>query len=207
MPANQPEFVVLPAPFLNGGLPLTEAINQRRSIRDFSSEPVLLFQLSQVLWSAQGITDSLQNLRSVPSAGASYPLEIYVVVGDNAVREVDCGVYYYEVGMHRLSMHLQEDLRSALAEAALNQDSISVAPISLVICAEYDRTLARYSAKGESYIYMEAGHAGQNVYLQAVALGLGSLAIGAFRDDDVRRVLKLKSSMRPLCIMPVGKPG
>jgi SagB-type dehydrogenase family enzyme len=177
----------------------------RRSVRDFKSEPILLFQLSQILWAAQGITNTQSNLRSIPSAGMTYPLEIYAVIGEEGIEKVDAGVYHYEVASHILSMYISNDLRPELSQAALNQDSISVAPVSLVICAVYDRTLIRYSVRGERYVYMEAGHAGQNIYLQAFALNLGTVAIGAFREEAVREVLKLDNKMRPLYIMPVGK--
>jgi SagB-type dehydrogenase family enzyme len=207
MTDNRPERILLPSPFLTGGLPLSEAIAQRRSIRDFSSAPILLFHLSQLLWAAQGITQSKNNLRSIPSAGATFPLEIYVIIGENGVETVNSGVYHYEVEDHTLSLHMPEDVRARLADAALGQDWISVAPISIVICAIYDRALVRYNVRGERYIFFEVGHAGQNLYLQAVALGLGTIGIGAFRDDDVRELLQLETNVRPLYILPIGKPA
>lgn len=183
-----------------------EAISQRRSIREFSPAPVLLFQLSQILWAAQGVTDPVHNLRAVPSAGSTYPLEIYVVIGEDGLENVGAGVYHYEIGGPALSLHLKGDLRWKLAGAALGQDAVSTAPVSLVICAVHDRTLIRYSTRSERYVDMEAGHAGQNVYLQATALGLGTLAIGAFRDNEVRELLHLNTSTKPLYIMPIGRP-
>lgn len=202
-PSNNIE---LTHPYHSGGLPLSEAISHRRSIRDFDPSPIQLFQLSQILWAAQGITlDSVQQ-RAVPSAGATYPLELYTVIGENGVEKTDSGVYHYQVENHVLSLHLRGDIRVELSGAALGQDSISVAPVSLIICAVYNRTMMRYNVRGERYVFMEVGHAGQNIYLQATALGLGTVAIGAFRDEEVRKVLQLDASVRPLYIMPVGKP-
>ena len=201
-----PGRIQLPSPFVTGGLPLSEAISQRRSVRDFSPEPILLFQISQILWACQGIS-AAGSLRTVPSAGATYPLEVYTLIGENGVEKVESGVYHYEVDSHVLSLHLSGDLRAELANAALGQDSVAVAPATLVIGAIYDRTLIRYSSRGERYVFMEAGHAGQNVYLQATALGLGTVAIGAFRDEEVRKLLQLSPRVRPLYLMPVGKPA
>jgi SagB-type dehydrogenase family enzyme len=206
MTNNWPERINLPTPFFTGGLRLSEAISQRRSIRDFSPDPILLFQLSQVLWATQGITQSTNNLRSIPSAGATFPLEVYVVAGENGIEKVDSGVYHYEVENHTLKLHISEDIRADLANAAMGQDWIAVAPVSLVICAVYDKTLIRYNVRGERYVFMEVGHAGQNIYLQATALGLGTVAIGAFHDDSVRELLRLGNNNRPLYIMPMGKP-
>jgi SagB-type dehydrogenase family enzyme len=205
--SRQGKIIDLPNPFLTGGLPLSEAISQRRSIRAFSPEPLLLFQLSEILWAAQGITSSQDNLRAIPSAGGTYPLELYVVIGENGIEQTDSGVYHYEAGRHILTGHIEEDIRWELSEVALGQDFIAVAPASLIICALYDRTLARYSARGERYVFMEAGHAGQNVYLQATALGLGTVAVGAFHDTEVRNLLHLDKNTRPLYIMPLGKPA
>jgi len=206
MTAQGSNLINLPSPFTTGGLPLVEAIAERRSVRRYSPESILLFQLSQILWAAQGVTDNRSNLRSVPSAGATYPLEIYTVIGDEGVEQVDSGVYHYEVEDHALRLYLPEDIRPEIADAALKQDFISVAPVTLVICAIYDRTLMRYSTRGERYVYLEVGHSSQNIYLQTIALGLRTVAVGAFNDEEVRKVLRLDSSVRPLYIMPIGKP-
>jgi len=207
MTADQPEVLELPQPLVTGGLPLVEAISQRRSIRDFAPSPILLFQLSQILWAAQGTTSSLNKRRAIPSAGATYPLEIYAVIGENGVEQSNSGVYHYDGQNHLLSLRISQDVRAELAEAALGQDSIAVAPLSLVICAIYDRTLMRYNVRGERYVFMEVGHAGQNIYLQATALALGTVAVGAFHDEKVRRILQLDENQRPLYILPIGKPA
>jgi SagB-type dehydrogenase family enzyme len=204
--AEQPDRVNLPSPFTSGGLPLAEAISGRRSVRGFSPESIQLFQLGQILWAAQGITDSQINLRAAPSAGGTYPLEIYIAIGEEGLKKVAGGVYHYEVKGHTLRLQFAEDVRPELADAALNQDFIAVAPASVVICAIYDKTLIRYSTRGEKYVYMEAGHSSQNIYLQTTALGLITVAVGAFNDNQVRRVLQLDPKLKPLYIMPIGKP-
>jgi len=186
---------------------LAEAIAKRRSIRDFTAEPISQSELSEILWAAQGITDKSWRCRTVPSAGATYPLEFFVVCGDNSVEAVQSGIYHYNIDSHSLARHYQGDVRLALAKAALNQEFIYEAPVDIVICAKYERALSRYGARGERYVHMEVGHAGQNIYLQATALGLATVAIGAFYDEAVREVLGLDKQTKPLYIMPIGKPA
>jgi SagB-type dehydrogenase family enzyme len=197
----------LPAPEAAQGMPLAEAISKRRSTRDFSPEPLTQLQLSQLLWSAQGVTETEEKLRAVPSAGATYPLEIFAVCGPDSLESAEAGIYHYEVKDHSLIQLAAGDFRADLAGAALNQKFIYQAPVDLVICAELSRTLMRYSARGEMYVYVEVGHAGQNIYLQATAIGLATVAVGAFNDEHVREVLQLKRATRPIYIMPVGKAG
>ena len=127
--------------------------------------------------------------------------------GGNGVEEIDDGIYHYDIARHSLALHHKGDVRPELARAALDQEFIYQAPVALVICAEYERTLMRYGSRGERYVHIEVGHAGQNIYLQATALGLATVAIGAFNDEQVREVLKLDKQYKPLYIMPVGKPG
>jgi len=204
---SQPEPIYLPSPSQKGGMPLAKAIAKRRSIRDFTPEPISQSQLSQILWATQGISDSSWKSRTIPSAGATYPLEIFVVCGRNGIEEIDDSVYHYDINNHSLTLHHRGDVRLELARAALNQESIYQAPVDIVICAEYERTLMRYGSRGERYVHMEVGHAGQNIYLQAAALGLATVAIGAFHDEQVREVLRLDESYKPLYIMPIGKPA
>jgi SagB-type dehydrogenase family enzyme len=203
---DQPSIVYLPEPSLKGGLCLAEAITRRRSVRKFSAEAVTQAQLSQVLWAAQGVTDKSRALRAVPSAGATYPLEVYFVCGKDGVAGIDAGIYHYNAAQHSLTLHRGGDLRADLARAALSQGFISKAPLVIVICASFGRTTRGYGRRGERYVYIEVGHTGQNVYLQAAALGLATVAIGAFRDEAVREVLKLSVECQPLYLMPVGKP-
>jgi len=195
----------LPSPSQKGGMPLAEAIARRRSMRGFAPQPISQLQLSQILWAGQGITDTWGRYRTVPSAGATYPLEIFVVCGTNGVDEIDAGIYHYNMDSHSLTLHYDGDVRLALAGAALGEEGIYEAPVDIVICAIFERTTLSYGSRGERYVHMEVGHAGQNIYLQATALGLATFAIGAFNDEQVREVLRLDKQYKPLYIMPVGK--
>ena len=208
-------IIKLPSPQLKGKVSLEETIVRRRSVRRYRREPVDLSQLSQILWSAQGITGS-RGFRAAPSAGATYPLEIFVVVGKQGViaseakqapEELQAGIYHYEADSHSLSLHKPADLRPDLARATLDQEFIIDAPVAIVICALYHRTSYRYGRRGERYVHIEVGHAGENIHLQAVALGLATVEVGAFRDEEVREVLGLEEQIKPLYVMPVGKPA
>jgi SagB-type dehydrogenase family enzyme len=196
----------LPPPDRKGSLSLETAIDRRESIRLFSSRPLSQSQLSQMLWAAQG-TSGISRNRTVPSAGATYPLEIFIVCGENGVQGFDGGIYRYDMDNHSLSLHYPGEIKLELARAALGQKYIHEAPVNIVICAVYERTARRYGNRAERYVHMEIGHAGQNIYLQATALGLGTVAIGAFNDEAVREALQLDKQIRPLYIMPVGKPA
>jgi SagB-type dehydrogenase family enzyme len=207
-------IIKLPSPQLKGKVSLEETILRRRSIRRYSKEPLHLSQLSQILWSAQGITGT-RAFRAAPSAGATYPVEIFVVVGKQGViageakqapEELQAGIYHYEANSHSLSLHRLADLRPDLARATLDQEFIIDAPVDIVICALYHRTSYRYGRRGERYVHMEVGHVGENIHLQAVALGLAAVEVGAFHDEEVRTVLGVDEQIKPLYIMPVGKP-
>jgi SagB-type dehydrogenase family enzyme len=198
--------ISLPEPRLKGEMSLEQAILERRSTRDFKGSPLTMAEVSQILWAAQGITDET-GLRAAPSAGALYPLEVYFVVGEQAVEGLGEGVYHYLPQRHSLELSLQGDLRQALARLSLDQTFIAEAPVSLVITAEYERTTWKYGERGVRYVHMEAGHAAQNVYLQAEALGLGTVTVGAFQDEKIAEALNLPSSYRPLYVMPIGQPG
>jgi SagB-type dehydrogenase family enzyme len=195
--------VALPEPSLEGEVPVERALGLRRSVRAFSPDPLPISAVSQVLWAAQGITDPT-GLRTAPSAGALYPLEVYLVAGD--VSGIRAGVYRYDPRRHRLLLVRDGDPRAGVAEAALDQDWVAKAPAIVVIAAVYERTARKYGKRAERYVHMEAGHAAQNVYLQAAALGLGTTMVGAFRDEDLSRVLGLTGHTKPVGLLPVGKP-
>ncbi|MBN1862544.1 MAG: SagB/ThcOx family dehydrogenase [Dehalococcoidales bacterium] len=202
---SQAPVIRLPEPCLKGNLSLEEAITRRRSVRSFSTEAVTPAQLSRVLWAAQGITDMGRDLRAVPSAGATYPLEVYVVCGQDGVAGIGAGVYRYHPARHSLTLHLGGDFRADLARAALSQGCVARAPLTIVIGAYFTRTTRGYGQRGEMYVHIEVGHAGQNIYLQAAALGLATVAVGAFRDQAVREALHLEADCQPLYLMPLGK--
>jgi len=196
--------IKLPSPISRGKMSVEQAISKRRSIRRFKNEPLTLDQLSQLLWSAQGIT-ATGGRRAAPSAGATYPLEIFVVVGKNGIRTLAAGIYHYDIDNHSLSLYQIGDFQQKLADIALGQSFIARCPVDMVICAIHPRTAYRYGHRGERYVHMEVGHVGENVALQAVALGLGTVMVGAFEDEEVRKALELEEQIKPLYIIPVGK--
>lgn len=192
----------LPEPRYDGNVSLEQSMLQRRSIRSYANEPLTLQEVSQLLWAAQGITDP-GGLRNAPSAGALYPLEVYVVAGN--VRGLTTGVYRYLPDGHRLVKTMDGDQRAALAEAALGQDSVQEAPAVFILTAVYERVTGKYSDRGIRYVHMEAGHAAQNLCLQATAMELGTVTIGAFHDEQVVEYLKLPKNEQPLYIIPAGR--
>ena len=185
----------LPEPQTKGTVSLEETIEERRSERGFSQKPLREEQIGQLLWASQGITDP-RGLRASPSAGATYPLEVYYLTED--------GVFQYLPRGHRYRKILGSDRRDDLSRASLGQTWVKEAPFSLVICAVYERTTKRYGERGEMYTHIEVGHAAQNVHLQAVALGLVSVPVGAFREKEVAKILNLPQEEIPLYIIPVG---
>jgi len=203
-PSETPEgAVALPEPSFKGNISVEEALKERRSVRVYAEVPLALTDLGQVLWAAQGVTDE-RGHRTAPSAGPLYPLEVYVVAGD--VAGLEPGVYHYRPGEHLLIQTAGGDLRAALQAAAVDQAPVGSAPATVVIAAVPDRTTAKYGDRGMRYVFMEAGHAAENVYLQAEASNLGTVTIGAFDDGEVRDVLGLPENTTPFCLMPVGRP-
>lgn len=197
--------IQLPTPNLRGEKSIEEVIFERRSVRKFKAGSLTLEQLSQLLWAAQGITSGTR--RAIPSAGATFPLEVYVFVGEQTVENLSAAVYHYKPDSHSLSHELEGDFRGDLSTAASGQNVVAICQVSLVVCANYSRTTTRYGKRGERYVHMEAGHLGQNVALQAVALGLASVMVGSFFDDNVCNLLKINNDeLRPLYIIPIGKP-
>ena len=194
--------ITLPAAKSDDKFPLTKAIKSRRSIRKYKNEALSLEQLSQLLWAAQGIT-SKNGLRTAPSAGALYPIEIYVVVGK--VKELETGIYKYDCKSHTLSLIEIGDKRQELSSASLGQDPVANGMIDIVICGVFKRTSAKYGARAKRYVFMEAGHVAQNIYLMGTSLGLGTVVIGAFDDVSVKKVIKARPEELPLYVMPVGK--
>lgn len=197
--AESKEEIKLPPIQTVGKISVEEVISRRRSVREYKDEALSLKEVSQLLWSAQGITANWGG-RIAPSAGALYPLEIYLVTG--RVENLKPGIYRYYPERHSLIMIVEGDKRFALFSSSLFQSCIKNAPISLVICAQYERTTRKYGERGKRYVHIEVGHVGQNIYLQAESLGLATVAIGAFVDEAVKKVLNIKEE--PLYIMPVG---
>ena len=190
--------IQLPQPQTTGKIYLEEAIARRRSQRSFSSKELTREQIAQLLWAAQGITQRSggRSLRSAPSAGALYPMEIYAVTKD--------GLYHYLPERNALEVLAETDLRKELSGAALGQSAVSEAALDIVICAVYERLTSKYGERAKRYADIEAGHIAQNIHLQAVALGLGSVPVGAFDDGQVKKVLNLPKEQVALYIIPVG---
>jgi SagB-type dehydrogenase family enzyme len=187
--------VALPTPLESGTMSLEEALRARHSVREFEPTPLTDRQLGQLLWAAQGVTHD--GHRTAPSAGALYPLELYVASA--------AGFSHYEPEPHRLTPLAARDLRAGLRRAAYDQAEISEAPATFVIAAVFERTAQKYGERSARYVPMEAGHAAQNLLLEATALGLGAVPMGAFDDVRVAQVLDLPGDQKPLYLIPVGR--
>ena len=198
---GRPAAVTLPAPRLDSGVSLEHALAERRSVREFAHGALTLAQVAQLLWAAQGVTDR-DGARTAPSAGALYPLELYLVAGE--VRDLAPGVYRYVPGRHQLEPVAAGDVRHGLCAAALAQECVAEGAVVFVFTAVERRTTRKYGLRGVRYVHIEVGHAAQNLVLQATVLGLGSVTIGAFDDDAVAHLLHLPKGEAPLYLMPVG---
>lgn len=197
------EMISLPAPRVDSDFSVTRALRERRSVREFARTGLTTAETSQLLWAAQGVT-SRDGLRTAPSAGALYPLELYLVVG--AVQGLEAGIYKYVPEGHKLVRKVSGEHRRELAVAALGQECVADAAVVLVFTAVERRTTRKYGNRGARYIHIEVGHAAQNVLLQATALGLGAVVVGAFDDARVAKLLNLPSGEAPLYLVPLGRP-
>lgn len=205
-PWQSDDVAELPTPQERGGVSVETALADRRSRREYADAPLDRSELGQLLWAAQGVTDQESGFRAAPSAGAFYPLELYVVVGDPGVTGLESGVYLYRPETHDLARGETEGSQAELRAAAIDQEDVEAAPVGIVIAAVDERTTGKYGQRGRRrYVPMEAGHASENVYLQAEALGLATVTIGAFADDRVLDVLGTDPDQRPLYILPVGR--
>lgn len=202
MPQTKSAPVRLPAPAQSGGMTLNESLATRRSIREYAPAPLGLAAAAELLWAAQGVTEAGGG-RTAPSAGALYPLEILLVAGE--VTDLPAGVYRYAPARHEITLVASGDRRAALADAALDQEWMRAAPAIIAVTAVHARTARKYGARAERYVHIEVGHAVENIYLEATALGLGTCVVGAFDDDAVGRTLALPAGEAPLALMPVGR--
>jgi SagB-type dehydrogenase family enzyme len=196
-PSIQQDSFALPAPRLESEVSLEQALSTRHSVRSFSTRVLAWTEIGQLLWAAQGITRDW-GARTAPSAGAMYPLDVYVSTAT--------GVYHYLPQGHQVVATQSADAREGLWQAGLKQDAIRRAPAVFVITATYERTSGKYGDRAVRYVHLEAGHAAQNILLQAVALGLGGVPIGAFDDAEVQTILGLPEVEKPLYLIPVGYP-
>lgn len=192
----------LPEPQIQGKISIEETLFERRSVRGYKNEPLTFAEVSQLLWAAQGVTDA-NGLRTAPSAGALYPLEVYLIAGN--VTGLPAGIYNYVPDGHRIELITDGDRRGELSRTAMGQTFVADAPVSFVITAVYARTTGLYGERGIRYVDMEAGHAAENLLLQGVALGIGAVTVGAFDDKDVAKLLQLSGDETPLYIISAGR--
>ena len=213
-PDAHPEDVVidLPAPVLKGEISVEEAMQNRRSIRNYQEVPLTLQEIAQILWAGYGLSRKIENspaflrggLRTAPSAGALYPLDLYVAAWN--VTDLPAGIYYYKSETHQLVRIKEGNTRQELSDAAFNQPHFKTAAAAIVYSAIFERNTRKYGERGrERYVCMDLGHSGQNIYLQAYALKIGTCAIGAFTDLAVKMVVGMTKPEEPLYIMPLGK--
>jgi SagB-type dehydrogenase family enzyme len=194
--------IKLPKPISDSKVSVEAALLVRKSIRSYQKVDLTLAEVSQLLWAAQGINRN-NGMRTAPSAGALYPLEVYLVVGQ--IEQLPVGIYKYRIKGHELVQISDEEKRQALAAAGYGQSCIERASINIVIAAVYERTAGKYGERAVRYVHMEVGHAAQNIYLQAIALELGTVVVGAFDDSRVKKILVMDTDEAPLYIMPVGR--
>lgn len=211
-------FIKLPAPCDDGKVSLEKALNKRRSIREYSEDSLSISEISQILWAAQGITEKIEDtpswwrgkqwkwmggFRTAPSAGALYPIELYIAVGK--VKGLSQGLYKYHPKQHSILKVLEGDKRVDISNAALKQRCIRNGSVNIIICGIYKRTAIKYDKRAEQYVQIECGAVCQNIYLQSYALNLGTVFVGAFKDDSLKSTLNIPEDEYPLGIMPIGK--
>lgn len=195
--ADNSQIVWLPKPNLSGAMSLEQTLSLRRSVRNFSDSTLDYTQISQLAWSAQGITDFNRGFRTAPSAGAIFPMQLFFAIPE--------GLFIYEPHNHSLKQVLAQDIRKDLAAAALGQSFVAQAPCNIIIAGSVQKVAARYDRKARDYVLLEAGHIAQNIHLQAVSLGLGSVAVGAFESGQVRKLCR--TGLEPFYIITVGHPA
>ncbi len=196
------DVIKLPEPKYNSSISVEKALRERRSVRTYKNVSLMLSEVSQLLWAAQGITNP-QGFRTGPSAGALYPLEVYLVAGN--VNNLPAGVYKYRPRGHELIKIAKGDKRNELSDAALGQPWVADGSAVIIISAVYERTTRKYGERGVRYVHIEVGHAAQNIFLQSVSLHIGTVVVGAFDDRQVKKVVHLAPYEEPLIIMPLGR--
>jgi SagB-type dehydrogenase family enzyme len=197
-----PAGLALPAPRTLGPTALEAALAQRRSLRSFAATPLTVAEAGQLLWAAQGQTGA-EGRRTAPSAGATYPLVLYLVAG--RVDGVAAGVYRYRPQGHSLVPVASGDVLARVAAAARGQSWLARAPALVVVAAEPSRTAARYGARADRYVAIETGAAAQNLLLQATALGLGGTLVGAFDEAALRAAWPWVPQEQSLLVVALGR--
>ena len=192
-----PETIELPQPKSAGGMPLHEVLARRRSRREYLDRGLTAEQIGQLCWAGQGIT-SAHGFRTAPSAGALYPIVLFVAD--------ERGVFEYQPQKQRLVPRVSGDQRRRLERAALGQDCVGSAPVCLIVTYDPGRLSGKYGRRSERYCWLEAGHVAQNILLQATSMDLASAPIGAFHDQSVAKTLQLPSRLHPAYLLPIGYP-
>jgi SagB-type dehydrogenase family enzyme len=196
--------IKLPKPKTAGSVSVEEAINSRRTRRTFDNKPFTLDNLSQVLWAAQGITDERWKHRAAPSAGALFPIDVFIIVRKGGVEKLDAGIYRYIPDGHYLQTKAEGDFNAELRKVGYSQTFFAESPVCLILTAKPVRTTWKYGERGNRYIHFEAGHIAENIQLIGESLGFSVGLVGAFKDDGVASLLKLKKGEIPVYIIPVG---
>ena len=192
------KIVQLSEPSLKGKVSFEEALANRRSVRQFTSQQVRLAQVSQLAWAGQGITEPTKGFRTAPSAGSIYPIMLYFATPE--------GVFVYNPVEHSLEQTLAPDVRSRLAASASMQDAVVQASCDIIVAGSVRKLATQFRERARTYMLLEAGHIAQNIQLQAVCLGLGSVVVGGFDIVGVGRTCRLPQDLEPLLIICVGYP-
>lgn len=193
-------IIKLPKPELQSEISIEEALSTRRSRRSYTEEPLTIRQLSQILWAGQGITEE-PYFRTAPSAGALYPIDLYIAV--NNVTEVEGGLYRYIPEEHYLHQIDSTSYQAKIYSSGLWQEALKSPPVTILLVADYEVITPKYGNRGIRYTFLEAGHIAQNIYLQCESLGLGTVAIGAFDEQGLQQELPVKNNI--IYLLPVGR--
>jgi len=195
-PAAQ-KIIQLTKPNLTGTVSFEEALAKRRSVRLFANKPLEPEQISQLAWAGQGITETQRGLRTAPSAGETYPIDLYFATPE--------GLFVYRPAEHSLEQTSDQDIRGGLAAAA-SMESVATAGCNIIVAGSLRKLTSQFRNKAKTYMLLEAGHIAQNIQLQAVCLDLGSVTIGGFNSKDVSRTCRLTRGLEPIYIISVGYP-
>ncbi len=191
----------LPKPLMYIQCDLNYAINARRSVRRFDSHKITKQQISNLLWASQGITDRKNGFRAAPSAGATYPFNTFIII--TGLEDIPDALYKYDCSHHSITLLKKGDMRKNVRTVCFNQNFVQTAPVIIILAADYKRTSGRYGSRAERYVHIEAGHIGQNIYLESEGNGLATVAVGAFNDAELKKVLGIDDE--PLYVFPIGK--
>ncbi len=192
------KVVQLAEPNLTGSVSFEQALTRRQNVRQFTGQPLEPAQIGQLAWAGQGITEPIKGLRTAPSIGASYPMKLYFATQE--------AMFAYNPQKHTLEETFSGDVRTKLA-AALKQEAVAGAGCNIIVVGSVRKVVTRYRNKARECMLLEAGHIAQNIQLQAVCLGLGSVAIGTFDTGQIRAICRLSAALEPMYIICVGYPA